>query len=269
MHPILIKIGPISLYSYGFMLALGVVCAFWFTYIQAKKQNLPATKLIDMGFYTVIIALVGAKLILFIGNFSYYIKNPKDLFSLARSGGVFQGGLAFGIIFALWYFRKHKLPTWKIADIIGPALALGHGFGRIGCFLAGCCYGRSCTVPWGVTFKSVQAHNITGIPINTLLHATQLYESILNFLNFFVLFFILRRKKFEGQVFSFYVINYSVLRFFVEYYRGDHPDRVFLIKHSSPYLSLSWPQFFCLVGIAAGVFLLFFMRRRQKKRQEG
>lgn len=263
MFPILLKIGPVTIHTYGFMMALGVACGFWFLYIQAKKENLPASRLVDMAFYTIIIALIGAKVILFFGNFSYYIHYPGELFSLARSGGVFQGGLAFGFIFALWYFHKHRIPTWKAADIIGPAVALGHGFGRIGCFSAGCCYGRQCALPWGVIFQNEYAHNLTGIPLQISLHPTQLYESALNFLNFFVLFFILKRKKFDGQVFCFYIINYSIIRYFVEFYRGDHPHNAYLIQNPSPYLSFSFFQLFCILGFAAAMALYFYLKKRE------
>ncbi len=263
MYPVLLKIGPLTIHTYGFMLAVGVAFGLWFLYVQAKKQGLEAPKMLDMAFYTIIISLIGAKLILFIGNFSHYMRYPGELFSLARSGGVFQGGLAFGIIFALWYFRKHKIPTWKAADVVGSALALGHGFGRIGCFSAGCCYGSECSLPWGVTFQNEYASNLTGIPLHTLLHPTQLYEAALNFLNFFVLFLILRKKKFDGQVFSFYIINYSIIRFFVEYFRGDHPDNAFLVNNPSPYLSLSFPQFFSILGLIGGVTLFLVLRKRK------
>ncbi len=263
MFPILFRIGPITIHTYGFMMAMGVAFGLWFLYVQAKKQGLDASKIIDAAFYTIIVSLLGAKLILFFGNISYYLEYPKELFSLARSGGVFQGGLTFGIVFALLYFRKHRIPTWKTADIIATALALGHGFGRLGCFSAGCCYGRECFVPWGVTFRSEYAHDLTGIPIGTLLHPVQLYESALNFLNFFVLFLILKKKKFDGQVFSFYIINYSLIRYFVEFYRGDHPDKAFLIHNPSPYLSLSLPQLFCILGLIGGLALFFILKKRK------
>jgi phosphatidylglycerol:prolipoprotein diacylglycerol transferase len=264
MIPILVKIGPLTIHTYGFMMALGVAFGLWFVFVQAKKHNLPSAKLIDIAFYTIIIALVGAKLTLFVGNFSYYVKNPSELITFARTGGVFQGGLFFGFVFALWYMKKHRIPTWKTADIVGPALALGHGFGRIGCFSAGCCFGRDCAVPWGVTFSNDYAHNLTGIPLGTALHPTQLYESILNFTNFLVLFVILRQKKFDGQVFSLYIINYSLIRYFVEFYRGDHPDKAFLIQNPSPYFSLSLPQVFCILGLIGGLILFFLLKRRKR-----
>jgi len=263
MFPILLRIGPLTIHTYGFMMALGVGMGFWFLFVQAKKQKLPASRLIDMAFYTVIISLIGAKIVLFIGSLSYYIHYPGELFSLARSGGVFQGGLAIGFVFALWYLRRHRIPTWKAADIIGPALALGHAFGRLGCFSAGCCFGRECEFPWGVIFRSEYAHSLTGIPLRIALHPTQLYESILNFLNFFILFFLLKKKNFNGQVFSFYIINYSIIRYFVEFYRGDHPAKAYIIHSQSPYLSFSFFQLFCVLGLVFGLGLYFYLKKRK------
>ncbi len=264
MFPVLIKIGPLTIHTYGFMMALGVATGLWFIYAQAKKRELPAVKIIDMAFYTILISLIGAKLVLFLGNASYYTRYPSELLALARSGGVFQGGLIAGLVFALWYLHKHRIPTWKAADVVAPAIALGHGFGRIGCFSAGCCYGRACSTPLGVTFTSEYAHNLTGIPIHTPLHPVQLYESALNFLNFVILFVILKRKKMDGIVFSFYIINYSLIRYFTEFYRGDHSDKIILIDKTSPYLSLTMPQLFCLVGIIAGIGLFFFLKKKKK-----
>ncbi len=264
MHPILVKIGPLTVHTYGFMMALGVASALWFLYVQAKKRGIDAARLMDAAFYTIIISLLGAKLILLFGNFSFYLSYPKELFSLARSGGVFQGGLTFGVIFALWYFRRKKIPTWPTADLIAPALAMGHGFGRIGCFSAGCCYGSECALPWGVVFRSDYAHDLTGIPLNARLHPVQLYESLLNFLNFLVLFLVLRRKTFHGQIFSLYIVNYSLIRFFTEYFRADHPDKAYFIRGATALSSLSYSQLFCMIGLVAGVLLAVILKRRHR-----
>jgi phosphatidylglycerol:prolipoprotein diacylglycerol transferase len=256
------KLGPLTVYSYGLMMALGVGLGLWFVYVQAKKRGLPAPRVLDAAFYILLISILGAKLILLFSDFSRYTRNPKELLNLARSGGVFQGGLAFGLVFALWYFHKHKLPTWKMADLIGPALALGHGFGRIGCFAAGCCYGRACSLPWGVTFNNPTAEQITGIPLGLERHPVQLYESALNFLNFAILFLILRKKRFDGQVFTFYIMNYSVIRFFTEYFRGDHRAKSFLIRGATSISSLTWPQLFCGLGLAVGLGMFFIFKKR-------
>jgi phosphatidylglycerol---prolipoprotein diacylglyceryl transferase len=262
MHPVLVKLGPLTVHTYGFMMAVGVGMALWFVYVQAKKAGLDAPAILDAAFYTIIVSLLGAKLILFFSNVSLYLSSPKELFSLARSGGVFQGGLTFGVIFALWYFRRKKIPTWKAGDLVGPALALGHGFGRIGCFSAGCCYGSECAEPWSVVFKNAYAHDLTGIPLNVHLHPVQLYEAALNFLNFVVLFLVLRKKRFDGQVFSLYIVNYSVIRFITEYFRGDHPDRAYFIRGATTFSSLSLPQLFCVLGLLCGIGLAAVLRRR-------
>jgi phosphatidylglycerol:prolipoprotein diacylglycerol transferase len=262
MHPILMKIGPLTIHTYGFLMAVGVAFGLWFIYVQAKKTGLDAVRIMDAAFYTIIVSLLGAKFVLFISNAGYYVSYPKELFSLARSGGVFQGGLFFGLVFALWYFRRKKIPTWKTADLIGPALALGHGFGRIGCFSAGCCFGRACSLPWAAVFKSPYAAQLTGVHLNEPLHPVQLYESILNFLNFGVLFLLLRKKKFDGQVFSFYIINYSIIRFFTEYFRGDHGDNIYFIRGGSALSSLSFPQLACVLGLIGGSVLAVVLKRR-------
>jgi phosphatidylglycerol---prolipoprotein diacylglyceryl transferase len=262
MFPVVFRLGPLTVHTYGLLMAVGVGLGLWFLYAQAKKQGLDAVRVADAGFYTILVSLLGAKLVLLVKDFSYYTRTPSELLSLARSGGVFQGGLAFGVVFALWYFRKRRLPTWKLADIIGPALALGHGFGRIGCFMAGCCYGRVCELPLGVKFNSEYAHELTGIPLGERLYPVQLFEAVLNFLNFLALFLILKKKRYDGQVFSFYILNYSVIRLVTEYFRGDHPGQAYLVQGASPWLSLSYPQFFSLVGIAAGLLLMIFMKKR-------
>ncbi len=264
MLPILVKIGPLTVHTYGFMMAVGVALGLWFIYVQAKKSGLDANRIMDAAFYTIIVSLLGAKLILLVWNFPHYIANPRDLFSLARSGGVFQGGLTFGLIFALWYFRRKRIPTWATADVIAPALAMGHGFGRIGCFSAGCCFGNDCAAPWAVVFKNEYAAELTGVRLHDPIHPVQLYEAALNFLNFAVLFLVLKKKRFDGQVFALYILNYSVIRFFTEYFRGDHEESVYFIKGATAFSSLSYPQLFCLLGLIGGAVLAVVLRRRKR-----
>ena len=262
MYPILVKIGPLTVHTYGFMMAVGVALGLWFIYAQAKRSGLDANRIMDAAFYTIIVSLLGAKLILFLSNAGYYLEYPKELFALARSGGVFQGGLTFGVIFAFWYFRRRKIPTWATADLIAPALAMGHGFGRIGCFSAGCCYGSDCAAPWAVVFENDYAAELTGVRLHDPLHPVQLYEAALNFLNFAVLFLVLKKKRFDGQVFALYIVNYSVIRFVTEYFRGDHSDRIYFIRGATAFSSLSYPQLFCILGLIGGAVLAVVLRRR-------
>jgi len=263
VYPILLKIGPLTIHTYGFFMALGVAAGLWFVYVQGKKAGFDPNQLIDAAFWIILVSLIGAKLFLLFGHFSFYIHNPSELISLARSGGVFQGGLTFGVIFAILYFRKKKISLWPVSDLIAPAIALGHGFGRLGCFSAGCCYGRTCSLPWGTVFKNTYAHELTGIPLNVPLHPVQLYEAVLNFLNFLVLLAIYKKKKFNGQVFCFYIMNYSVIRFFTEYFRGDHDPGTYLILGESALTSLSLSQLYCLIGLAAGLALYLILKQRK------
>lgn len=264
MFPVLFKIGHLAVHSYGLMMAIGVAFGLWFVYVQAKKAGLDAAKLLDAAFYIIIVALVGAKLILLVGNIPYYVAFPKELLSLAQSGGVFQAGLTCGVVFGIWYLHKKKIPLWSTTDILAPAVALGHGFGRLGCFGAGCCYGRDCGHSWtSVIMHNEYAHQLTGIPLDTAIYPVQLYESALNFLNFLVLFLFMKKKKFDGQIFSLYIINYSIIRFFTEYFRGDHADKTYVFRGASAFSSLSFPQFYCLIGLAGGIILAVILKRRK------
>ncbi len=265
MHPILFKIGPLTIHSYGFFMALGVAFGIWFLYRQARRQGLDAGRLIDAAFYIMIASLIGAKLILLIGNLSYYLSNPKELLWIARSGGVFQGGLAFGVLFALWYFRKHKLPTWKIADIAGPALALGHGFGRIGCFMAGCCYGRTCTLPWAATFQDEYAHGLTGVPVHQALHPVQIYEAVLNFSTPSFSTGLSERKNTTARSSS------SISSIIPSSASSPNVSGAITIRHADifskvlrPSSACPFPQGFCLVAFAAGMILLRVFKKRSR-----
>jgi phosphatidylglycerol:prolipoprotein diacylglycerol transferase len=256
MFPVLVKIGPITIHTYGFLFAIGILSGILLSLRLAKKENIDSKIMVDLLFYIIIIALVGAKIFLFFTEIKFYLKYPGQIKNLITSGGTFYGGLIFAIVFGIWFIKKHKLNYASMADIISPSIALGHFFGRLGCFSAGCCYGRPAGDSFlGVTFTSPYAHNHTGVPLNTALYPTQLMESALNLLNFVILFVIFKKKKFEGQVFSLYIFNYSVIRFCMELFRGD-PDRGYIfggIDH--PFTSLSFPQLLSIAGIIVAIIL--------------
>jgi len=264
MHPILIKFFGITIYTYGFMFALGLGLAIYFSILTAKKENINPDKLSDMIFWTVITGIIGAKLLLVITN-PEMLKSSEAFMDILRSGGTFYGGIVFGLPFAVWYAYRKKLPLLKISDIIAPYIALGHSLGRLGCFSAGCCYGRATNSFLGVMFKNPIAHENTGVPLYTKIYPTQLMESILNFLNFIVLLIFYRKKKYDGTVLILYVMNYAVIRFFMEFFRGDI-DRGYVFGGlSHPWTSLSIPQFISLMGFFGGLFFWLRIKKKNSK----
>jgi len=232
------------LHSYGVLLAIafvaGLVVASW----QAKRSGLDSARIADMAVYVLIAGLVGAKLLLVIVEWKYYVANPGQITSILQSGGVFYGGLLGAIPVALWYARKQALPGWQTADILAPGVAIGQAIGRLGCFCAGCCYGRPASVPWAVTFTDPYAFKQVGTPLDIALHPTQLYESAATLVIFGLLVWMAPRKKFYGQITLAYVMLYAAARFAIEFYRGDS------VRGSVFFPWLSTSQF-----IAAAMFL--------------
>jgi phosphatidylglycerol---prolipoprotein diacylglyceryl transferase len=266
MHPILIKLGPLTIASYGFFFALGVLLAILLAFNKAKKENIDLKIFADFIFYIMILSLLGAKLWLLVSNLDYYLKYPAEIKYLLTSGGAFYGGLIFGAVFAVWFIRRHALSYRQLADIGGPSLALGHFFGRLGCFAAGCCWGREAGhFPLAVTFSSQKANSLTGVPLYTPLYPTQLFEAILNLVNFLILLVMYKKRKFKGQVFVLYILNYSVIRFIGEYFRGD-PDRGYIFGGmEKPLASLSVPQLVCLIGFITAIILLISFKKKVEK----
>ena len=175
--PEFLGIGPLTIYTYGVMLAAAYLAGLQLAIVRGRKAGLDSGRLLDLGVYIVIAALVGAKLLLLLVNFNYFRNNPEEILVLARSGGVFYGGLITATLVAFWYIRRHKLPFWTTCDIFAPGIALGHVIGRLGCLMAGCCYGRPADVAWAVTFTDPFAAANVGTPLNVPLHPTQVYEA--------------------------------------------------------------------------------------------
>jgi len=217
MHPILIKIGPLTIYSYGFFLAIGFLLAIFYSTREAKRVGEDPQKISDLAFYLIIASLVGARLLFIIVEPHDFLENPLEIIKVWKGGLVFYGGFIGALITGIWYVKRHGMPIWKTADIIAPAVALGQSLGRIGCFSAGCCYGRETDVPWAVTFTDPNSLARIGIP----LHPTQLYEAALDLGIFLFLISFRKRKTFEGQLIWLYTLLYAIVRFIVELFRGD------------------------------------------------
>ena len=149
MYPELFSIGPITIYSYGVLLAASYLLGLWLAMRRAKQWGLDPNRVLDLGIYIIIAALIGAKLLLLVVDFDQFSASPQDLLSLARSGGVFYGGLILAVVVAFWYIARHRLPFWTTCDVFAPGIALGHVTGRLGCLAAGCCYGRPTDVAVG------------------------------------------------------------------------------------------------------------------------
>jgi phosphatidylglycerol:prolipoprotein diacylglycerol transferase len=229
MHPVLFQFGPITIYTYGVLVATGVLLGLWYARRQAPRAGLGRDRIWSLGIYMVLAALVAAKVWLVLGDWEYYFANPGAIFSTAtlQSGGTFYGGLLGGALAMVLYAYVYDLPLLSISDTFAAALPLGHAIGRLGCFAAGCCYGKPTTLPWGVRFTSEVAERLSGTPLGAPLHPTQLYEAAAEFLNFLLLAWLGARQRFTGQMFGTYFILYGIERGAIEFFRGD-PGRTLM-----------------------------------------
>lgn len=229
MHPVLIHLGPITLHSYGVLVASGILLALWLARRQAPKMGLDPDDVWNLGIYMVLGGLVGAKLWYVLENAGYYVENPGELFSMStiQAAGVWYGGFLTALLVAAIYVRKAKMAFLPLVDTFAAPLALGHGIGRLGCFSAGCCWGKPTELGWGVTFTSEYAAQTVGVPLGIALHPTQLYEATTELLAFAFLLWFASRRKFAGQVFAAYLMWYGVARGSIEFFRGD-PGRTLM-----------------------------------------
>jgi len=227
MHPILFEIprieflnwviGPIPIRLYGLMIGLGFIIGIYLAARQAKKEGVNPDRVLDLGVYMLLTAIVGSRLLFVLTNLQEFAGKPLEAFALWKGGLVFYGGLLAAVPVGIWYLRRHGLPVWKTADIMAPSIALGQAFGRLGCFFAGCCFGAPCSGPVCITFHDPHSLAPLGVP----LFPTQLMESAGSLLIFGALLLLRRSKKFDGQVFWLYALLYAVLRFIIEFFRGD------------------------------------------------
>src|SRR5919201_3105795 len=209
MYPRLFTFGPATIYTYGVLLAAAYLCGLQLARVRARARGLDANRVLDLGIYIIISALVGAKLLLLVTDYRTFAANPRELLTLARSGGVFYGGLILAVAVALFYIRKIGLPLWTTCDVFAPGIALGHVIGRFGCLFAGCCYGKPTTLPWGITFTDPFAQANVGTPLNQPLHPTQLYEAGAEALILAVLLLTESRgKRYPGRTFWLYMLLY-------------------------------------------------------------
>lgn len=241
------------LHTYGVLVAIAFLVALAVAGRLGKAAGLNHEAVTNLGIYCGLAAIVGAKLMMFIVELPRYIENPRDIFTLdtLQSGGVFYGGLIAALAVAWWYMRKMKLPPLTTSDVFAPAIALGHGIGRLGCFSAGCCWGRECHLPWAVTFTNPAANEITGVPLDRPLHPTQLYEAFAEFVIFAILYRRFRQEHAKGEIIGLYLLLYSTVRFVNEFFRVHEQGNLF----NGPLDTSQW------ISIALFGVGLYFWRR--------
>jgi phosphatidylglycerol:prolipoprotein diacylglycerol transferase len=221
MFPQLFHIGGYYQSTYGVLVALAFLTAMMLVARLARDAGLNSDVVLNLAIYCALSALVGAKVLMFLIDIPRYAQHPAEIFSLEslQAGGVFYGGLIAALAVAVVYTRRKQLPLAKTADVFAPGIALGHAIGRLGCFAAGCCWGRPTKLPWAVTFTNPAAENLVGVPLHIPLHPTQLYESAAEFAIFGVLYWRIRKRHVPGAIISLYLVLYSTARFLVEFVR--------------------------------------------------
>ena len=256
MRQILFEIGPIKVYGYGLMIAIGVVLAFMVAEARAPKKKLDAERIWPLGIWCAVGGFLGAKLLYVITEFKSLFSGSLGLRDILY-GFVVYGGIIGGILAGFLYCKVKKLNFLKYFDIVMPSIALAQGFGRIGCFLAGCCYGRRTDAWYGMEFNHSVYYNMIGVKVIP----TQLIMSAANFIHFFLLVFI-ANKVFkagkDGMVAGCYLLFYSIGRFLIEFLRDDPRGGVG---------GLSTSQFISLFIFAAGVGMVLFFGLRKNKIQ--
>lgn len=224
MYPILYKIGPLPLYAYGLFLALGFLAAIFMSGREARRLGLSVGGFYDLCFYSILSALVGSRILFVLRNYEIFFQQPQRILALWDGGLDFFGGLLVAVPVAFFYMRRRGLPWRASFDALAVGMPLGQSLGRVGCFMAGCCWGSPTDLPWAVRFTrpdTLCTTELRGIP----LHPTQLYESLLYLLVFVVVFGVRKRKRFDGQLMLLYFFLANLARFAVEFVRSPLDER--------------------------------------------
>ena len=253
MHPELLKTPFFSIHTYGFFIVLGFLLCLYLIRKKTKAEGLNPDKMTDVAFWSLLFGLLGGRLLYVITLWREFAQAPLEIFRFWNGGLVYFGGFITGILSFIYLCKRYEIPILRALDIATPSLAIAHSFGRLGCFAAGCCYGKP-TDPshW---YAVIFTHPDTIAPTGIALHPTQLYDSVNALLLFLVLNWLYHRKKFDGQVILMYGMLYSIGRSVIETFRGDKV-RGFLIQDV-----LSTSQFISIFIFLISVFFYFKFRR--------
>jgi phosphatidylglycerol:prolipoprotein diacylglycerol transferase len=248
VHPIAFQFGPLTVHWYGIMMAIAFIAGIWTASRRGMREGIQSEKILDIGPWLIVGTIVGARAlhVATYWNEEFAGKPIWEIFAVWHGGLVFYGGLIGATLAGILYARLKHIALWKLADVLAPSIALGYVFGRIGCLLNGCCYGRECSLPWAIHFPPGHETYPTGV------HPTQIYDSLLNLVLYFGLAWLYRRKKFDGQVFAAYLLCYAVTRSIVESFRGDYsPVHIHGVLHLTPAQLVSIGIFAVGVGLWA------------------
>lgn len=261
MHPILFTLGSFQLPTYGVLMATALIAAIYTVIRLGRREGLETAQLFDFSTWLIIVGLLGAKVLLIVTDWGFYRENPGQILSWAtlQAGGVFYGGFAAAVFFAIWYVKVNRMPFWKVFDVYAPAIALAQSVGRLGCFAAGCDYGRPTSSFLGVVFRNPLSHEFGGVPLGVPIYPTQVLESMATFVIFGILIWRYTRKTYDGQIFITYLGLYAFARFFLEFLRGDE-DRGFVFNHL-----LSTSQFIAILAALTTVSLAVYFKSHRRE----
>ncbi len=254
MFPDLFSIGPVTIHTYGLFVAIGFLAGLMVTVRIARTEGIPAQQVMDMGFIMIVSAIVGSRIMYILINPTHYFHRPLEILKIWQGGLVFSGGIIGVILVMAWYGRRHGLSLWKIGDLWSPAAALGQAVGRIGCFMAGCCFGKPTDVNWAVVFTHPQSLAPKHIP----LHPTQLYHSLSGFIIFGILLALRRKKGFDGRILLWFLILHSTARLLVERFRGD-------LRGILPHTQTTLTQVVAVGILIGAVITLLILKTRAEK----
>ncbi len=256
MQSIALQLGSLTIYWYGVLVAAGFLAGFWTAGRRAPLAGVAGDKIADLGPWLIVGAVLGARTLYVVSYWNEQFAGGTlwDIFNIRRGGLVYYGGLVGAALACILYARWKKLPLWRLADILAPSVALGYVFGRIGCLMNGCCFGRVCSLPWAIRFPEGHETHPVGLTA-TPVHPTQIYDSLLNLALYAGLALLFRRRRFDGQVFASYLMGYALTRSFVEMFRGDYTD-------AHLHAGLTPAHLISIAIFATGVVLFLVLRQR-------
>jgi len=261
MHPIAFHFGYFTVHWYGIMVAVAFIAGLWTASRRAAREGINPEKIVDLGPWLIAGSFLGARIVYVVTywNDEFTGGSVWEIFKVWKGGLVFYGGLIGAVLAVIIYVNLKGLPVWKTGDALTPSIPLGYFFGRIGCLMTGCCFGKPCSLAWAIRFPNQspawdrQHHEgLVGQFDSSLpVHPTQIYDSLLNLVLYLGLAWLYRRKKFDGEVFGVYLVCYALTRSFVESFRGDYPaDHI--------HAGLTSAQVLSIVIVLSGVVVLWW-----------